>query len=327
MVEGFFDIFNNELNDVQINLKKILLDDVEFLESSLRSPIEYLLLKSGKKVRPCLIFLIARALHGNLVEKYSDQLLTLAIAIELIHTASLVHDDIIDNALVRRDQPTLNIEWGNSVAVTVGTYLYAKALALISSLKSFSILNSLSQTISEMCKGELLQLEQRKHFQVDLDRYYQIIHAKTVTLFSSSVSCTEYLFNENATMILADYGRCLGFLFQITDDYLDVFDTKNVLKKQPFQDWKQGQVTLPIVKLYQELSDLEKKDLVMNLGNMDYIPTLQYLLKEKNIAQYLLSSLKSYYNQSLMNLEKIQDSNYKTLLIKLVDAIYFRVMN
>lgn len=219
------------------------------------SPIsDYILNIQGKRLRPALVLLSAKTGKAN-----PDKAVDLAASIELIHTATLIHDDIIDNAQVRRGHPSLNVKFGKDTAILFGDYLYSKAFEIISALNIPKITNVLLRTTNAICQGEMQQL--RRVFQpVGEKEYLEIISDKTASLFSACCETGGTITGAKKKQIqaLKEYGHNLGMLFQITDDCLDVVG-----------DEREGKMTLPLIYLRQFPRSSESQAIAYALAMAD----------------------------------------------------------
>lgn len=249
--------------------------------------IEYVMQAPGKRLRPILSILTFFMITE---EGYSDddyeRLIKVSSAIELIHMASLVHDDVIDHANERRNQPSVNQKWGNSSAVAFGVYLYSVSLTLIAQARSLEVLSHLSAAVKAMCEGELYQLAERDNWTLSTTKYMQMIQCKTANLFSaacmSGVSVSSA--SQDRLDLAKDYGFHLGMMFQLSDDYLDIMGDGSSLKKNMGQDLLEGQLTLPILMLRDVCTQHDSSQ-------------LEYLVKNKDLSQIAwLQERLSYYD-------------------------------
>ncbi len=235
--------------------------------ADLRAALDLLLSAGGKRVRPALTLLSGRMLGVS-----SDRMVTLAAAIELLHTATLVHDDLIDGSLLRRGMPTLNSQWSPGATVLTGDFLFACAAKLASDTNSIPVMGLFSQTLKVIVNGEITQLFMG-HCNVDREEYYQRIYAKTASLFETSAKSAALLCESDDKTIEAmrQFGYNIGMAFQIVDDVLDFTGEQQTLGKPVGSDLRQGLITLPTIyylenhpedRLAQELSngDCSKSD-------------------------------------------------------------------
>ncbi len=208
----------------------------------------------GKLLRPILVLLAAQKTHG-----INEKTIQAAVALELLHTASLVHDDVVDNSPLRRGLPSVQHVWGNKVAVLMGDFLFSKVISLISNLRNLQILNIISDLGMTLSSGELLQLHQKDGMWITEEDYYAIISQKTAQLFSASAEAGAA--SSGATMrqltAFRQYGYHLGMCFQLKDDVLDYSDNEEI-GKPTLQDIRDGKVTLPLLIAMQRATAEER---------------------------------------------------------------------
>ena len=229
---------------------KMIRDEIRSKDPFIQSIIDYLLGLSGKHLRPALAILSAR-LGGD----RTDVPVRLAIAIELLHTATLVHDDIIDGSMYRRNQLSMNAKWGTEVSIICGDYLYAKAFSILSSMDDQRINRLFATCAKTMCEGEMKQVETRKSTAVSEEAYNQIILKKTASLFQAACAVGGHVSGlaQNMVQALGEYGRNFGLAFQISDDCLDIIGAQENLGKKAGLDFEKSDPTLPLIYLYESL--------------------------------------------------------------------------
>lgn len=257
------------------NIKSDLAQLETLLYDTVRSPMEliteighHLIGSGGKRIRPALYLLTARAGSPN-----PEKLLPLAMALELIHTASLVHDDVLDNALTRRGSATANAKWGNNIAVLTGDYIFAKAFKAIASQDyGVRISELLAQIVCDLSEGEILQNHYAYQIPDSLDIYYDRIAKKTANFLAVSCEMGAILGNlpDEDIPAMREYGYCIGMAFQIVDDILDVTSNSQTIGKPAGNDILQGVITIPFIYTYLHTS----------IG-----PQLKGLIENKNITE------------------------------------------
>jgi octaprenyl-diphosphate synthase len=210
---------------------------------------EYLRAGGGKRIRPALLLLSAKLLGYK-----GDGAVKLASVVEIIHTATLVHDDIIDEAQLRRGRPAANTQWGNSMCVLAGDWLYMQAFKIAVQERNFRILDVLVELTQQLVEGELLQMEKLGKL-ISLHEHLDLIYRKTACLFSVCMRVGGILGGANATQEerLAQYGRDLGIAFQIVDDVLDLTASESVLGKPVASDLREGKVTMAVIHALEQL--------------------------------------------------------------------------
>ena len=210
----------------------------------------------GKRVRPTVFFLAARS-AGN----RNGPMVTAGLAIELIHTATLIHDDIIDGHTIRRGMPTIYSVWGTNVATIMGDYLYSKAFATLGEEGLFEIMRLLSKVAHIMSIGEMLQCQQRMNINVSEDGYLDIINKKTASLFSAACECGACLTEcgNGHRRIYSGFGENIGLAFQITDDLFDYLAIEEAIGKPTASDFCDGKVTLPFITAFRNAPEKAKR--------------------------------------------------------------------
>ena len=218
--------------------------------------VAYACESSGKRLRPALTLLSAGA-TGNITPQHID----LAVIMELIHAATLVHDDIIDGADLRRSQPTANAKWGNAISVLLGDCMFAHALKLSTRFENGEIARRIANASAEVCSGEIIQTQRRFDLGLSVPEYFKIIEMKTAALFAAATELGAML-NEGtspeAIAALHAYGLKLGTAYQIYDDCLDIAGDESKAGKTLGSDLKKGKLTLPILLLLQKASETER---------------------------------------------------------------------
>jgi octaprenyl-diphosphate synthase len=218
---------------------------------------EYLRAGGGKRIRPALLLLSAKLLHYK-----GTGAVKLASVVEIIHTATLVHDDIIDEAQIRRGRPAANTKWGNAKCVLAGDWLYMQAFRIAVQERNFRILDVLIDLTQQMVEGELLQMEKLGKL-ISLQEHLDLIYRKTACLFSVSMRIGGILGGASAEQEqqLGQYGHDLGMAFQIVDDVLDLTASESVLGKPVASDLREGKVTMAVIHALERCTPLERKQI------------------------------------------------------------------
>lgn len=228
-------------------LEQTMIGELSAYNEDLIAAATHLMKAGGKRLRPVMSLLCARATHPEPQELLSRSHHLLAIAVEVLHTATLIHDDIIDKASTRRGLPTVNSQWGERTSVLTGDFLLARSCYYVSVIEKTKLNTIFSQMVMDMCNGEMNQLNRRYKSQVTLEQYLEQIASKTAILMA--VGCQGAgIINDAPLAIetaLYEYGRCVGMAFQIMDDVLDFSASDEELGKPAYNDLIQGQVTLP----------------------------------------------------------------------------------
>lgn len=288
----------------------------------------YLLEASGKRLRPALVILSAKAAAGRKRPEDSRQLIKIASAVELIHMASLIHDDIIDHAQLRHNKPTINCKWGNEAAIALGDCIYSIAFELISGCARSDILECISSATRAMCEGELIQVCERDNLDLLKQHYIITVKKKTAGLFIASCRAGAMLAGSNRIMhnALKEYGLNLGTAFQMTDDFLDLTGAQGNLGKTPGADFKMGELTLPVLNLLSQ--DKERNRLIFLLKRPDKKAAFKEI-KERFINSPALLKTKEdihrYIRKAKKNLNRLEESGFKKNLSALADYLIDRI--
>ncbi|MBK79132.1 MAG: polyprenyl synthetase [Flavobacteriaceae bacterium] len=232
---------------------------------SLLNRITFFIVKrKGKQIRPMFVFLVAKLMGNGKIDERSYRG---AALIELIHTATLVHDDIVDDSYKRRGFFSINALWKNKIAVLVGDYLFSKGLLLSVDNEDFDLLKIISKAVKEMSEGELLQLEKSRNFEITENVYYEIIKKKTAVLIASccSIGATSVVSTQNEIDKIYQFGELLGMIFQIKDDLFDYSD--KIIGKPTGIDLKEKKITLPFIYAINNVNIKEKKWLINSFKN------------------------------------------------------------
>ena len=230
---------------------------------------KYLQSSGGKRLRPMLVLLSAK-----LVGRTDDDTIRLAAIVEMIHTATLVHDDVIDVAETRRGKPSANVIWGNHTCVLAGDWLYMQAFQAALRLRNFQVLDILISLTQLMVEGELFQLERIGEIDVSEADYMELVHRKTASLFSACARLGVVAGggDDADESQVADYAWNLGMAFQLVDDVLDFTSREAVLGKPVGNDLREGKVTLPLIYALPDASNVERRQTILKDGNYDRVP-------------------------------------------------------
>ena len=280
----------------------------------------------GKRLRPLLTLAAS-----DLCNYSGASHIKLAAAIEFIHTATLLHDDVVDESFQRRGKPTANILWDNQSSVLVGDYLFSKSFQLMvetDSLKVLSILADASSTISE---GEIIQLSAVKNIKTDESAYFKIIEGKTAALFAAATEVGAVISNveRKKADALANFGKALGISFQITDDLLDYVGSEEVMGKNIGDDFKEGKVTLPLIKAISRSSKEEKRfwEEVINKG-MQKSSDLEHallLMRQHDVFNETRSEAIKWSKKARNYLDIFPESKTKVILQELTYFVVERI--
>lgn len=285
----------------------------------------YIVRRKGKQMRPMFVFLVAKMVsNGN----FSERTYRGASLIELIHTASLVHDDVVDDSNQRRNFFSLNALWKNKIAVLFGDYLLSKSILLSCENDDFDLLKLISISLKEMTEGELLQIEKARKLDITETVYFDIIRQKTATLIASctSIGAASVGADEQEIKSLRKFGELIGIAFQIKDDLFDYSDAK--IGKPTGIDIKEQKMTLPLIYALNHCSEKERKWLINSIKNHNKnrkrVKEVIAFVKENGGLKYATSVMKNYQEEAMVILNKYPTSEYKDALIKMVDYVIER---
>lgn len=284
----------------------------------------YLIEAGGKRLRPLLALLAARATDY----RGSDQC-TLAVVIELIHSATLLHDDVVDASQLRRGRPTANAKWGNSPSVLVGDFLFSRAFQMIVAIGDMQIMAILSRAINVIAEGEVQQLINIGDSKLSEDKYCEVIYKKTAILFESAceaaaiMSQNQGYCREPLSQPLKSYGYHLGMAFQLTDDLLDYTSESENLGKNVGDDLSEGKVTLPLIIAIKNSSQKDKKTIVdaVEKGSGEHnralLQEIAAIIQKTGALEYTQQRAASHVEQAKRALTGLSDSKYKQALMGL----------
>ncbi len=288
--------------------------------------LESLLESGGKRLRPALALLAGRFYPTDF-----DKLASLAASVEMLHTATLVHDDLIDGALLRRGKVTLNARWNTGATVLTGDYLFARAAALAAATDHVRVMAIFANTLMTICSGELRQIFDRHNlprvdseqsWQATLERYDQRIHAKTASLFAAATEAAAVLSGapEEQVSALRDYGQLLGAGFQIVDDILDFQGVEDVLGKPVGSDLREGIVTLPVLYFLRERPGDERVAAVLRDGSDDaVVRAVVDAVRESGAIGKAMEQARALIARSQESLTALPDAEPRSILHALAD--------
>tara|TARA_B100000780_G_scaffold88181_1_gene60720 strand:+ start:11611 stop:12588 length:978 start_codon:yes stop_codon:yes gene_type:complete len=285
----------------------------------------YVVNRKGKQMRPMFVFLSAKIISSEIV---SDKVFRAASIIELIHTATLIHDDIVDSSNMRRGFFSLNALWKNKIAVLVGDFLLSKGMLLCIDNDDFDLLKIISSSVKDMSEGELLQIEKARKLDIDEQTYFDIITKKTASLIASCCALGAAASNGSNEKIefFRKLGEKVGIAFQLKDDLFDYGSKK--IGKPIGVDLKEKKLTLPIIYAINNSSKLKKRWLMNSIKNHNkdskVIKEVIDYVKDTGGIEYTTSKLMSYHQSALSDLKKLDDSEYKKSLKKLINYVIER---
>jgi len=305
-------LVGNRLEDVNQQIKYKLASEINLIHKM----TDHHLRSGGKRIRPLLTLGSAR-LCGY---KNGNRDVNLAACVELIHNATLLHDDVIDNSDLRRGIKTSNTIWGNQSSILVGDYLFSRCFEMMVEDGSQEILKLLSSTSSKIAQGEVLQLECKGEIDILEETYFDIINSKTAALFAAATRIGACIADKNKKEkdALESYGRNLGIAFQIADDALDYYSTKTIFGKEIGKDFFEGKITLPLIFLYQKANSSEKifleKIFKKKTRSKLELTKTQNLIKKYNSIDSCFRRAEHFVNISYNALNIFNPSTEKSIL-------------
>lgn len=312
--------------------ERLMHDCMQADERLQQTVLQYIAARSGKQLRPLIVLLCAQ-----LCNPVTDKTLRAAVALEMLHNASLVHDDVVDSSDTRRGQPAVHTQWSNKVAVLTGDYMLAKVIGLVAEVRNIRILEIVSNLGRNLSSGEMLQLHFGQSMWIDEERYLRVIDQKTAQLFQAcaeagaeSAGCTPR--QRNA---LREYGRLLGLCFQIKDDIFDYSDLEE-LGKPTMSDLRDGKVTLPLIEALrrapqEEAEEIRKKGERICEASVTPQEETRLLEEIKSFVlrfhgdEYAVQKMLGYKKQATEALSIFRDSSEKNSLLALLDYAINRV--
>jgi len=273
----------------------------------------YIINSGGKRLRPMLLLLTAKALNYQ-----QDNHLVLAAVIEFIHTATLLHDDVVDESDLRRGKDTANAVWGNAASVLVGDYLYSSAFEMMVRTNNMRVMEILSKTTTAIAEGEVLQLLNCNNPAITEEKYLEVISRKTAILFSAATRLGAVIANAHSDIeeSIATYGQHLGVAFQLIDDALDYTSNKDELGKNLGDDLAEGKPTLPLIYAI-ENGTKDQADTIINAiktGNRDSFNEVYDIVKATNAITYTEQRADEEAQKAINALNNLPDSEYKEAL-------------
>jgi octaprenyl-diphosphate synthase len=285
----------------------------------------YIVRRKGKQMRPMFVFLVAKMVSNG---QFKERTYRGASVIELIHTATLVHDDVVDDSNRRRGFFSLNALWKNKIAVLVGDYLLSKGLLLSIDNDDFDILKHISIAVREMSEGELLQIEKARKLDITEDVYFDIIRKKTATLIAActAIGAASVDAPKDEVERMRKFGELIGLSFQIKDDLFDYSEEK--IGKPTGIDIKEQKMTLPLIYTLNNCSKKERKWLINSVKNHNKnkvrVKEVIEFVKENGGIEYTETKMKEYQEAAMRILDTYPESPYKTSLLTMVNYVIDR---
>lgn len=312
-IKSELDIFNDQFKE-SIRSKVSLVDLVA----------RYIIRQKGKKIRPLLVLLSAKVAGGVTDRSYRG-----AVLVELLHTATLVHDDVVDNADKRRGVWSINALFKNKVAVLMGDYLLSRGLLIAMESKDYDILEVITNTVKRMSEGELLQIQKTRKLNIDEETYFKVISDKTASLLETccEIGAMSATNNSDYHNAMKHFGQSIGIAFQIKDDILDYEGTVKIIGKPVGGDIKEKKLTLPLIYSLNNVSAKEAshiRKIIKNGSNKQNVKEVIQFVRENGGINYAIERAKSYSDKAKEALSILPDSQSKIALQALVEFVIDR---
>jgi octaprenyl-diphosphate synthase len=315
----------SSLSSIKKPIEKDMAEFEAYFSKAMRSEIpllkiilNYILRRKGKQMRPLLVFLSAR-LNGEICEAT----FVAATLIELLHTASLVHDDVVDDAQERRGALSVNALWNSKIAVLVGDYMLSKGLLISVEKNRYDMLEIVSEAVKSMSEGELLQLQKSRKLNIKEEDYYKIISMKTAAIIAACTACGARSVTEDIETILTmkDFGENIGIAFQIRDDLLD-YEGNGLTGKAPGNDIKEKKITLPLIYALEQSANSKRRNILSIVRNKKKTKTeiseVIDFVSEYGGIRYAELRMNQYRDKALAILDSYPESEVKDSLKEFV---------
>ncbi len=316
------ELIADDLTAVEAKLTEQTASEYSFVDMAVQHVVE----GGGKRLRPILVVLSAKVCGYEGSDAH-----TLAAVVELIHVASLVHDDVLDEAAIRRGRETLQTKWGNKVAVLVGDYLHARVLSMLVARRADDpAMAILADTTQAMCEGEVIHAYKSGDFDISENEYLKIISFKTGKLIAASCTLGAHLGTTDKQQLeaLTTYGQQIGTAFQIVDDVLDFTEDADKLGKNAFGDLREGKLTFPIIYARSVCNDAEKQTLEKvlnpNTDEAEAIAFVESLFQQYGVETHCLKAAQGYANRAKAALAVLPATPARRALEQLADYVVAR---
>lgn len=286
---------------------------------------KYILRQKGKKIRPILVMLSAK-LCGDV----NTRSFTAATLVEMLHTATLIHDDVVDDAKTRRGLASINAVWKNKIAVLMGDYMLSRGLLLALENDECGFLKITSRAVKRMSEGELLQIQKNRKLEVDEETYFRIISDKTASLITAccELGAASTSKDKNEIALLSEFGENIGIAFQLRDDVLDYIGKKKIMGKSSGSDLKEKKFTLPLIHSLNSATKKEAKEIVSVVKNGTFSKSraiVMDFIKEHNGIEYTVQKTAEYCSVAKSKIKDFKPSETKDTMEKFVDFIAGRI--
>jgi len=316
ILDEISDYLRADLDAVEREIESVIQSDTRLVQEV----GDYVLTGRGKRLRPMMMLLVSRACG------YSGKAhINVAAALEIIHTATLLHDDVIDKAILRRGKPSVNARWGDDVAILIADYLYANAFRLAMQSLSPVVISTICQVTAQMCEGEMYQIEKREQL-LTTDDYLRIVRHKTAFLFSACTGLAAVIsgMDEPDVLKLTRFGLDFGIAFQITDDTLDLVGQDEVLGKDSGTDIRNGKQTLPLILAYESAGQADCDRLKRLWAEGGDISPMIEIIQNRNGIERSLAVARKYSEEAKANLSPLAAGKAADYCAQLADYVIER---
>ncbi|MBE9536474.1 MAG: polyprenyl synthetase family protein [Proteobacteria bacterium] len=320
-IQKTLEFISDDLTRVEEEFKHNLKSEVQLISTV----GEYLLLSGGKRIRPILLLLAAR-LSGYGGDKH----ILLASVVEFIHTATLLHDDVVDSAELRRGQESSNSIWGNEASVLIGDFLYSKSFSMAVKCDNIKILRTLSDATTDMAQGMVFELIKTSDMETTEEDYIRVIIDKTAVLIAAACQVGGIIagVDESKEKALREFGMNIGIAFQLMDDRMDYISNEEAFGKTIGTDLQEGKITLPLINALEECSGAEREYIAglvesENITDKEFQEALVIINRYGGI-EYTLDKAKDYISKAKNSIAIFEDSNEKNALLELADYVIER---
>jgi octaprenyl-diphosphate synthase len=321
----------NTINEIKKPIQQEMLLFEKKFKDSLNSKVplldkilHYIVKRKGKQMRPMFVFL-----SGKLFGEINESSFRAASLIELLHTATLVHDDVIDDANMRRGFFSINALWKNKIAVLVGDYLLSKGLLMSLENEEYDLLQIVSKAVKEMSEGELLQIEKARKLDIEEDVYFEIIRQKTATLIAACCACGAVTAKQDKETVerMRKFGELIGIAFQMKDDLFDYYN-EDVIGKPTGIDIKEQKMTLPLIYTLRNCDRKQKKFIIQTVKNhntnSERVSKVLEIVKKSGGINYTIEKMKTYQEEALRLLKTFDYNESRKSLELLVNFVIER---
>jgi octaprenyl-diphosphate synthase len=320
-MQAALNIIGEDLVNVELQFRKDLESDVPLI----RKVGEYVLSSGGKRVRPALLLLAAR-----LCGYRGDKAVPLASVVEFIHTATLLHDDVVDSATLRRGLASANTLWGNEASVLVGDFLFSKSFSLMVGVGSLDILRVLSSATTVIAEGEVMQLLCTGELDLTEEKYIEVVRSKTAILMSAACEAGAILgeVSQLQQQALSDFGMDLGIAFQLMDDILDYVATEEEFGKSIGHDLEEGKITMPLIHTLKQCNDSERAVIAAVVEqdemSLEEFRAVSGFVKQYGGIEYTIDQARFYIERCKSHLGQFTESPVREALISLSEYVVTR---